>query len=190
MIRAKWLLEVFIMNRKPSLVATAVLAILCLSGSPAAQDRPDGPPVIEVSESATAQLKELLEKQKIDAMLVDGTYVKGKVVEVSEGEVVVDVKESSGTTRIGRGEQRIPLRNLGTLYVTARKGNKRYVLIPLMAAGLAGLGLLLSSGDSPEEDDPASDAILPATFAVGGGVMGYVLGRQLDRHEFTLVIKH
>ncbi|MBN2430718.1 MAG: hypothetical protein JXQ27_04550 [Acidobacteria bacterium] len=178
------------MKRKPLLVALTAFIMLGLCAGLSAQGPADGPPVIEVQDTDTARLTELLENRTIDAMLVDGTYIKGKVLGIDSDRLMVRVQESSDASRVGRGEQRIPLAGLATLFATGHKGKKRYALIPLMAAGLAGIGLLLSSGDTPEEEDPASDAILPAAFAVGGGVMGYVLGRQLDKQEFTLVIKH
>ena len=52
--------------------------------------------VLSVGVSDTERLRDLLNRKRIEVSLADGAQVEGRVREVQDGLLMVDVKESSG----------------------------------------------------------------------------------------------
>ena len=142
--------------------------------------------VLSVSVSETERLRDLLDRKRIDASFADGTYVGGRVQEVQDGHLVVDVKESVGPTPSGTGLQSIPTDQISTVQFTQRKGYKRALFTTLFA--LAGLALGWNIVASESLSDKA-DRIASVGPPVGGGIIGYLFGRQKDKENVTVVIQ-
>ena len=91
--------------------------------------------VLSVSVSDTERLRDLLIRKRIDVSFADGAQVEGRVREVQDGLLMVDVKESSGPSPSGTGLQSIPTDRISTVRFTQRKGYRRALFAPLFALG-------------------------------------------------------
>ena len=145
--------------------------------------------VLSVSVSDTERLRDLLDRKRIEASFADGAQVEGRVREVQDGLLMVDVKESSGPSPSGTGLQSIPTDRISTVRFTQRKGYKRGLFGTLFAVGGLGLGLIfavyLDDGNSWTRTHSAA----VAGTASGAGVLGYFLGRQKDKQNVTVEIQ-
>ena len=139
--------------------------------------------VLPVSVSDTERLRDLLTHKRIDASFADGTQVGGRVREVQDGLLMVDVKESSGPSPRGTGLQSIPTDRISTVRFTQHTWYWRALFGPLFALGGLALGTLyVSFGEGRTKDDRAVE--IGAT--AGAGVLGYFLGRQKDKQNVTV----
>ena len=146
---------------------------------------------VEVRASETEQLRALLANQKVNAVLNDGTRIKGKVKEVRTGVIVLSVESSEGAAALPRGEQTGTIDRFSTLEITSYKGKKRGILAAALgAAGLAlGLaigGMEIDSLGGEGEINGAGVAVIVAAGA-GGAAIGY-LWEKLDKKRITIVI--
>ncbi len=80
--------------------------------------------VLSVSVSETERLRDLLDRKRIDASFADGTRVGGRVQEVQDGLLMMDVKESNGPRAGLTRLQSIPTDRLSTVQFTRQKGYK------------------------------------------------------------------
>lgn len=147
---------------------------------------------IDVKASETERLNTLLRNQKVKATLMDGTLVSGKVKEVRNGNVVVNVGSSSGATTFGRGDQEIAAERFSTIEITSFKGSKRGIFAAALgAAGLA-LGFLIGASESDslggEGAVNGTGAAVIAAAAVGGAAAGYAIGRNMDKKRLIITI--
>ena len=140
--------------------------------------------VLSVRTSETERLRDLLSRKRIDASFADGTHVAGRVQEVQDGLLVVDVKESVGPTPSGTGLQSVPMDRISTVQFTQRKGSKRTLL------GILGtfLGLSIGYVGAASESLSRPDGFWIGTTAVGGFI-GYMWGREEDKENVTVVIQ-
>lgn len=143
----------------------------------------------EVKASDTARSKELLENQKIEAMLADGTYLRGKVKEVKEDAMIVQVKNYEGPSALTKGEHRMPVSKFSTIKLTQYKGKKRALLGMGLGFGGLGLGILIAATEFAGESWNETYSGITTATTIGGIAGGYLLGRHLDRKEATIVIK-
>ena len=145
--------------------------------------------VLSVRTSETDRLRDLLDRKRIDASFADGTRVGGRVQEVQDGLLAVDVKESTGPSPSGTGLQSIPTDRISTIRFTRHKGFRRFLLGPLFALGGAALGMLFVSAEWQGASWSVLDRNVMAGATVGTGVLGYFLGRQKDKQSVTLEIQ-
>ena len=142
--------------------------------------------VLSVSVSDTERLRDLLIRKRIDVSFADGAQVEGRVREVQDGLLMVDVKESSGPSPSGTGLQSIPTDRISTVWFTRRKGYRRALFAPLFALGGVYLGtFIVAFGEGWSRSDRAVAIVTPA----GAGVLGYFLGRQKDKQNVTVEIQ-
>ena len=59
--------------------------------------------VLSVRPSETERLRDLLSGKRIDASFADGNRLRGRVKEVQDGLLTVDIKKSTGTNPVPRG---------------------------------------------------------------------------------------
>ena len=138
-------------------------------------------PVLSVSVSDTERLRDLLNRKRIDASLADGAQVEGRVREVQDGLLTVDVKESSGPSSTGAGLHSIPTDRISTVRFTRRKGYRRALFGTLFFLGGWGLGLAIAQ---------ETNEVKPAYGVIGGmTAFGYFLGRQKDKQNVTVEIQ-
>jgi len=94
---------------------------------PAKGSKPTSRQTVEVNASDTAKLKDLLKNQKVDASFVDGTLFKGKVKEVRDGVIEVQVERSEGPNALTKGKHSIPTDKLAIIKIAKYKGSKRAI---------------------------------------------------------------
>ena len=82
-------------------------------------------PVLSVGSSETERLRDLLSRKRIDAFFADGTHLEGRVKEVQDGLLTVDIKNSTGTNPVPLGLQDLPTDRISTVHFTHYKGKKR-----------------------------------------------------------------
>ena len=146
-------------------------------------------PVLSVSVSDTERLRDLLNRKRIDASLADGAQVEGRVREVQDGLLMVDVKESVGPSPSGTGLQSIPTDRISTVRFTRHKGYKRGLFTTLFTVGGLGLGLIFAVYLDDGNTWTRTHSAAVAGTAAGAGVLGYFLGRQKDRQNVTVKIQ-
>ena len=144
--------------------------------------------VLSVSVSETERLRELLDRKRIDASFADGTRVGGRVQEVQDGLLVVDVKESTDPSPVPLGLQSIPTDQISNAQFTQYKGYKRGLFGTLFALGGLGLGLIFAIELNENTWTKASSTAAAGTTA-GLGVLGYFLGRERDKQNVTVEIQ-
>ena len=142
--------------------------------------------VLSVRPSETERLRDLLSGKRIDASFADGNRLRGRVKEVQDGLLTVDIKKSTGTNPVPRGLQDIPTDRISTVQFTRYKGYKRV----LLGVGffLGGYGLAVGIIEGRE----GSSGVRTAT-AIGGWsamtALGYLWGKKKDKKNVTLVIQ-
>ena len=147
-------------------------ACLLASGSVEAQDR-----VLSVEATETERLRNLLSGQRIDASLADGTYLKGRVQEVRQGLLRLDIQKSTASA-IPRGIQGIPIDRISTVQFTRYESNRNRVrYASILALG----GIFLAAAVDAGGSTVASSGIL-----AGMGTLGYLWGRTKDKQNFTV----
>ena len=138
--------------------------------------------VVPVSASETERLRDLLSGKRIDASLADGAHLRGRVKEIQDGLLVVDIDKSSGPNPAPRGLQDIPTDRISTVQFTRYEGNKRFLYAALFFLGGYGLAVGIIEGRE------GYSGVRTAT-AIGGWsamtALGYPAGkkeRQAERH--------
>ena len=144
--------------------------------------------VLSVRTSETERVHDLLSRKRVDAFFADGTHVGGRVQEVQDGLLVVDVKESVGPTPSRTGLQSIPTDRISTVQFTQHKGYKRGLFGTLSALGGLVLGLFFATELNESSWTKTSSAAAVGTTA-GAGVLGYFFGRQKDKQNVTVEIQ-
>ena len=145
--------------------------------------------VLSVSVSDTERLRDLLIRKRIDVSFADGAQVEGRVREVQDGLLMVDVKESVGPSPSGTGLQSIPTDRISTVRFTRHKGYKRGLFGTLFAVGGLGLGLIFAVYLDDGNTWTRTHSAAVAGTAAGAGVLGYFLGRQEDKQNVTVEIQ-
>ena len=72
---------------------------------------------VRPSETERFQFRDLLSGKRIDASFADGNRLRGRVKEVQDGLLTVDIKKSTGTNPVPRGLQDIPTDRISTVQV-------------------------------------------------------------------------
>jgi len=157
-----------------------LLPLYVLGAEAASQEK------IEVEASDTSQLKTLLVSRSVELMFRDGTYVKGQIKEVNNGEVLIKVKDSEGPSALRNGEQRVATERISTIQTTYHKGPYRAILAGGIAAGAAAPALV--GIDKGTLEVPSGMALL-LTAAPAGAVIGYFTGKKVDKKTMTIVIQ-
>ncbi len=158
--------------------------LIAVSSAPAAKKE-----VLSVSAAETKQLHKLLLHKRIDALLEDGTHLRGRVKVVKDGLLTVHIKKSTGPSSVRRGQlQNIPMERISTVQFVRHKGNSR----ALRGAGLSAVGLLLGVLVQGQVNESSlTGGSVAAWGGVWGGmtVFGVLWGMKKDRRNVTLTIK-
>ncbi len=143
--------------------------------------------VLSVSSSETKWFREMLSGQRINAFLADGTQLRGRVKEVQDGLLTVDIKKSNGPNPVPRGLQDIPTDRISTVQFTRHHGYKRALLGTLFFLGGLGLGLGVVT-----EWENQGDKVTAAAIGVWSGMtaLGYLWGRNKDKKNITVKLEH
>ena len=144
--------------------------------------------VVPVSASETERLRDLLSGKRIDASFVDGAHLRGRVKEIQDGLLVVDINESSGPNPAPRGLQDIPTDRISTVQFTRYQGNKRALLGTVFSLGGLGLGAGAQTMVNENEVTATSAAAWIGVWS-GMTVFGYLWGRKKDKQNVTLEIQ-
>ena len=92
-------------------------------------------PVLSVGSSETERLRDLLSGKRIDASFTDGTRLEGRVKEIQEGLLRVDIKKTSDPNSVPRGLQDLPTDRISTVKFTRYQGDERNPSRNLVCSG-------------------------------------------------------
>ena len=145
-------------------------------------------PVLSVGSSETERLRDLLSGKRIDASFTDGTRLEGRVKEIQEGLLRVDIKKTSDPNSVPRGLQDIPTDRISTVQFTRYQGNKRLLLGTAFSLGGLGLGARAQTMVNENEVTATSAAAWIGVWS-GMTVLGYLWGKKKDKKNVTLVIQ-
>ena len=140
--------------------------------------------VLSVRPSETERLRDLLSGKRIDASFADGNRLRGRVKEVQDGLLTVDIKKSTGTNPVPRGLQDIPTDRISTVQFTRYEGNKRFLYAALFFLG----GVVLAVPLNIDSPTTASAAGAIGIWS-GSTALGYLRGKKKDKKNVTLVIQ-
>ena len=140
--------------------------------------------VLSVRPSETERLRDLLSGKRIDASFADGNRLRGRVKEVQDGLLTVDIKKSTGTNPVPRGLQDIPTDRISTVQFTRYEGNKRFLYAALFFLG----GVVLAVPLNIDSPTTASAAGAIGIWS-GSTALGYLWGKKKDKKNVTLVIQ-
>ena len=163
-------------------VLSLCVCLLAAASAQAAENQ-----VLSVRASETELLRDLLSGKRINAFLADGSYLEGRVQEVQDGLLTVDIKKSTGTNPVPRGLQDLPTDRISTVQFTRYKGYKRV----LLGVGffLGGVGLGGGVATATRGDRSGGAYLTVVIIAIGIGTLGYLWGKKKDRKNVTLVIQ-
>ena len=143
--------------------------------------------VLSVRPSETERLRDLLSGKRIDASFADGNRLRGRVKEVQDGLLTVDIKKSTGTNPVPRGLQDLPTDRISTVQFTRHEGNKRALFGTGFSLGGVGLGGGVATATRGDRSGGAYLTVV--IIAIGIGTLGYLWGKKKDRKNVTLVIQ-
>ena len=143
-------------------------------------------PVLSVRASETELLRDLLSGKRINASFTDGTRLEGRVKEIQEALLRVDIKKTSDPNSVPRGLQDLPTDRISTVQFTRYKGYKRVLLGTAFSLGGLGLGLGVVT-----EWENQGDKVTAAAIGVWSAMtaLGYLWGKKKDKKNVTLVIQ-
>ena len=159
--------------------------LLCLVLSSPFQGWARGGPLQADLQAGSETLGAIVLGQKIQLMMRDGTYLEGKVLRASPGELNVHVSKHEPKGSWSGSDKTIPTGEIAVIHM--RKNGS--VAVPV-ALGVAA-GLLGAIGAAYAADDVHSDSGYFAMFiaaAAGGATGGALLGREIARKTITIQV--
>ena len=121
--------------------------------------------------------------KKIKLMMSDGTYVEGKVVQVSGDAITLKVKKSEPKNRFQGKEATIPTSDIGAVYL--RKGGT--VAAPIaLGIGCGFLGAIVSAYALRNTSGTAGPVTAFIASTTGGAIGGALLGREAVKKTVTI----
>ena len=121
--------------------------------------------------------------QKVELMMRDGTYVKGKVLRASRDEVTMSVKSSEPTGRI-RGPEAI-LKSSEIAVVRLTKNGT--AAAPIVLGVVGAIGALYAAAYAAQDFQSAGAFISVSLLsAAGGATGGALLGREAAKKTVTI----
>jgi hypothetical protein len=125
---------------------------------------------------------------RVKLILRAGTYVEGKVQDISVAVLRLDVNKSDNSHEVAKGRQELGLERIASVTIVRYKGSKRKWLPVILTSTLGAFSLVVAGGTASEE---ANAAYIPIAigFTAGLGVAGYYGGKALDENEVTLTFK-
>jgi hypothetical protein len=123
--------------------------------------------------------------QKVKLVLRNGTYGEGKVHEVDQHMLDLEIKKTNDPKELATGRQQVRLERVASVTFTAYKGNTRIWLAAILPATIGTAALIAAEAS----EKPSTYRPIAIPFTVGLGVGGYLGGRALDRKEIMVTIK-
>ena len=145
--------------------------------------------ILEVDVSEAHKLKTLLERGTIEGHLKDGTVLRGKVRDLKDEWLVLNLRTTVPPKVFPRGEQSILIRDFSRIQVTRHEGNARVTAPVILGAAGLGLGLLASATEFAGESFNKTYGSMIFSFTAGGAVAGYFWGRALDKKSTLIKLK-
>ncbi len=142
--------------------------------------------VLPVGAAETERLRDLLGGKRIDASFADGARLRGRVHEVRDGLLTVNVNRSAGPNAAPRGLQDIPTERLSTVRFTRHKGFKRVLLGTAFFLGGYGLAAAIITSRQGWSNERTTAAI---GVWSGMTIFGYLWGSKKDKQDVTLEIE-
>ena len=165
------------------IVLPLCVCLLAAAGSAQAAENQ----VLSVRASETELLRDLLSGKQINASFTDGNRLRGRVKEVQDGLLRVNIKKTSDPNLLPRGLQDIPTDRISTVQFTRYQGNKRLLLGTLGTLGGVGLGGGVATATRGDRSGGAYLTVV--IIAIGVGALGYLWGKKKDKKNVTLVIQ-
>ena len=163
-------------------VLSLCVCLLAAASAQAAENQ-----VLSVRASETELLRDLLSGKRINASFTDGTRLEGRVKEIQEALLRVDIKKTSDPNSVPRGLQEIPTDRTLTVKFTRYQGNKRLLLGTLGTLGGVGLGGGVATATRGDRSGGAYLTVV--IIGIGVGALGYLWGKKKDKKNVTLVIQ-
>ncbi|MDE2963681.1 MAG: hypothetical protein OXU26_07195 [Acidobacteriota bacterium] len=142
--------------------------------------------VVEVGVSDSDRLKGLLSKGTIEGRLMDGTVLSGKVKDLRDEWLVLNIRKTVPLGSFPKGEKSLLIRDFSRIQVTRYEGNARTKASIILGAAGFGLGLLASATEFAGESFNRTYGSMILGFTAAGTVGGYFWGRAFDKKS-TLV---
>jgi hypothetical protein len=164
---------------KPLRFSRLALLAACLAGCLLAKQRPD-----EVVQAKWEELPALLTGRQAELVLVDGTYLRGRVRQVTADSIVLNVKATTNPSRFPPGLHHVP-RDLWLRLRVQRHTKARFA--GMVLGGLASLPLLqylVRRGDFTASGDAIFSAGLISAFSY----LGYRLGKSSGVRYFVVKV--
>ena len=160
-------------------VVAAILTATILSPGAPAQQR------IEVQ---WAELAYVLEGRVVSTVLVDGTVLKGRILDVSPTELRYEVKKTSNRKLYPKGEGSVPRGQLRVLSYTEKHGNWRAIGTAIGVGGgaLAGTPIWATAANEGGQNE-LTGSITAAVIGLGAAA-GFAAGLNADTHKTIVVV--
>jgi hypothetical protein len=154
------------------------LLVACLAGCLLATQRPD-----EVVQAEWAELPALLKGKQAEVVLVDGTYLRGRVRQVTADSIVLNVKATTNPSRFPLGLQHVP-RELWSRVRLHRHPKARFA--GMVLGGLASIPLVGATVRA--ELTPFGKITFGAGAIAACSYLGYRLGKSSGVRYFVVQV--
>jgi len=145
--------------------------------------------VVEVKVSDVERLEGLLRKGTIEGRLKDGTVLTGKVRDLRDEWLVLNIRKTVPPDLISGGEQSLLIEDFSRIQVTRYEGNARTKASIILGAAGLGLGLLASATEFAGESFNRTYGSMIFGFTAAGIAGGYFWGREFDKKSILVELK-
>ena len=145
--------------------------------------------VVEVKASDLDRLERLLSKGAIEGRLKDGTVLSGKVKDLRDEWLVLNIRKTVPPDVFPKGEKSLLIRDFSRIQVTRYEGNARIKASMILGAAGFGLGLLASATEFAGESFNETYGSMIFGFTAAGAVGGYFWGRAFDKKSTLVKLK-
>ena len=141
-------------------------------------------------ESSWANLSLLIASKRIALVLPSGASVEGTVAEVQPEALVMMVAKTSDAQANPKGNATIPRASVSTIQLLEMRPTYRIIGVVLgVAVGLGvAIGIALTNGLLSKQT--TGQAVGETAAIVGFPVLGFFLGRSLDRKVTRITVTH
>ncbi len=172
--------------------AAILIAVLLLTPVPLAYPA-DGRSSGKQVELPWSELDSMVVGKRVQTVLPDGTRLDGTVRSVDDDSLRMLVRKSSNVELHPKGEITIPRASISVLN-RVESGGRKWRTVGAVAGGWLGVGLAtattaaIANGLPERGDSMGGFAAALAISGVGGGTVGYLAGREIDKKKPTTII--
>ena len=145
--------------------------------------------VVEVKASDLDRLERLLSKGTVEGRLKDGTVLGGKVKDLRDEWLVLNIRKTVPPDLFPKGEKSLLIRDFSRIRVTRYEGNARIKASIILGAAGLGLGLLASATEFAGESFNRTYGSMVFGFTAAGIAGGYFWGRAFDKKSILVELK-